>query len=583
MKKYDKDKRIGIKEVVIILLVTVVFCMGALYFIRPDAFDALSEIIKDLSNFGNLGVEIELPKTELKVTFDANGGDVSVSDKDIVYLEKYGDLPAPTKNNAEFLGWYTEKNSGTKVTSSSKVERANDHTLYARWAVTVTFDARGGECNIEKQRFVCGEKYAELPIPTKKNHTFLGWYTLNSLTEGTLITEESLLTNTEHHTLYARWGITVSLDYNDGVSESESKQIVCGDIYGELPRPDRENYTFLGWFTNADGGEKISQSSTAVTCGNHTLYAHWQINTYPVIFNTDGGVMDTESISVSYGFPYGNLPISQKEGASFVGWFTSPSGEAKVNPDTSVNIPSTHTLYARWSFVIEFDANGGEDVDGKEVASGLAYGKLPIPTRENYEFVGWYTLPMGGVKITDEALVENSNPHTLYAHWQGLSYTISFDANDGETTLDPISVVYGSKFGDLPVLSKENAQFLGWFTEPTYGEEITSNTVLQDSDLETLYAHWGITVSFYSEMGDFNSFDLASRMVVYGSTYGELPYPQSYDPLPLDIYSSFDGDYEFVGWFTDPDGGVQVSSDTVVDRLYNHTLYARWKRCQTEV
>lgn len=43
-----------------------------------------------------------------------------------------------------------------------------------------------------------------------------------------------------------------------------------------LPTPTRENYTFLGWYTDPIEGDKIC-GDTVVT-KNTTYYAHWQYN-----------------------------------------------------------------------------------------------------------------------------------------------------------------------------------------------------------------------------------------------------------------------------------------------------------------
>lgn len=48
------------------------------------------------------------------------------------------------------------------------------------------------------------------------------------------------------------------------------------NLNNTLPTPTRENYTFLGWYTEAIEGEKIS-SETIVT-EDTTYYAHWQYN-----------------------------------------------------------------------------------------------------------------------------------------------------------------------------------------------------------------------------------------------------------------------------------------------------------------
>ncbi|ODM27059.1 hypothetical protein A7W90_13035 [Clostridium sp. Bc-iso-3] len=70
------------------------------------------------------------------VTFDANGGTVDQTDKYVYEGETYGEMPVPTNGDKFFLGWYTAKSGGTKVTSETVVELAANHTLYACWADT---------------------------------------------------------------------------------------------------------------------------------------------------------------------------------------------------------------------------------------------------------------------------------------------------------------------------------------------------------------------------------------------------------------------------------------------------------------
>lgn len=43
-------------------------------------------------------------------------------------------------------------------------------------------------------------------------------------------------------------------------------------MYGELPTPKRDGYTFLGWY---DGTKKITESTTVTRTTMHTLTAHW--------------------------------------------------------------------------------------------------------------------------------------------------------------------------------------------------------------------------------------------------------------------------------------------------------------------
>ena len=148
------------------------------------------------------------------VTFDAQGGTVDPKTKEVTVGSTYGLLPTPTSTNADFTftGWYTEPTLGTKITEDSIVSNTNNHTLYARWEiplttkkVTVTFDAQGGTVNPETKEVTVGSTYGQLPTPTKMLNFFTGWATTKTGELGIRITEDSIVTNTENHTLYARW------------------------------------------------------------------------------------------------------------------------------------------------------------------------------------------------------------------------------------------------------------------------------------------------------------------------------------------------------------------------------------------
>ena len=70
----------------------------------------------------------------IKVTFNANGGDVSPTTKDVVVGRAYGDLPIPTKTDSTFVEWNTAADgSGNTITSSTIVNSIAAHTLYAIW------------------------------------------------------------------------------------------------------------------------------------------------------------------------------------------------------------------------------------------------------------------------------------------------------------------------------------------------------------------------------------------------------------------------------------------------------------------
>lgn len=75
------------------------------------------------------------PKT-YTITFNANGGSVSTSNKEVTYGSTYGTLPTPTRTGYTFDGWYTVSSGGTLVTASSTVSITSNQTLYAHWTLS---------------------------------------------------------------------------------------------------------------------------------------------------------------------------------------------------------------------------------------------------------------------------------------------------------------------------------------------------------------------------------------------------------------------------------------------------------------
>lgn len=69
--------------------------------------------------------------------------------------------------------------------------------------------------------------------------------------------------------------VLVTFNANKGNCRVVSKKVTPGEYYGTLPVPTKKKYTFVGWYTKAKGGTKVTNLST-VRKNNHTLYAHWK-------------------------------------------------------------------------------------------------------------------------------------------------------------------------------------------------------------------------------------------------------------------------------------------------------------------
>lgn len=218
---------------------------------------------------------------EGSVVFDANGGSVGTTSKNVTFGSTYGSLPTPTRLGYTFDGWYTSINGGSKIDSSTYVDVASSQTLYAHWspvAVAVSLDASGGTVSQSIIYASYDSYYGNLPTPARLGYTFNGWYT--SAAGGSEISSNTVVSNISSHTVYAQWtanSYTLTFNANGGSVSTTSKSITFGSTYGSLPTPTRDYYTFDGWYTSATGGSKAS-TSTTMGAGNTTLYAHWTQN-----------------------------------------------------------------------------------------------------------------------------------------------------------------------------------------------------------------------------------------------------------------------------------------------------------------
>lgn len=145
----------------------------------------------------------------------------------------------------------------------------------------------------------------------------------------------------------------------------------------------------------------------------------------------------------------------------------------KLDNGESINnsyvIDGSISLYSS-PFVVFFDANGGElDVTSKKLYATEVFGDLPIPTREDYEFNGWYTVD--GILVTSSDIMGSSDI-TLRARWIAPQYDVlcEFDETtstyfvkkpvDSNVTAISIPLTYNDgTHGSAPVTKIGNSAF----------------------------------------------------------------------------------------------------------------------------
>ncbi len=148
-----------------------------------------------------------------------------------------------------------------------------------------------------------------------------------------------------------------------------------------------------------------------------TAYASYTYTDAIITFDANGGLVSSPSITVELGATVGTLPAPVKSGHTFDGWFTAINGGTMISSDTTASRDATY--YAHWTEIrhtVTFNANGGECDEVDRTCTELeGIGELPIPTREDYQFDGWFTEIDGGSRIEESTVV--SNDATFFAHW----------------------------------------------------------------------------------------------------------------------------------------------------------------------
>ena len=172
--------------------------------------------------------------------------------------------------------------------------------------------------------------------------------------------------------------------------------------------PVREGYTFLGWYTQAEGGTKYT--FTEAVSSNITLYAHWNAHSHTVTLENDE---NKEMNSYDYGSSVSVPTPTKKTGYNFNHWeVTVPDGETAPSlngPDENGNYSFSMPDYdiiltAKWTQkdVIDPDVDLKFDAVTGEVTSNNA--KVNADDIINKKFYDDKGNEVPGEKLNDRGL-----------------------------------------------------------------------------------------------------------------------------------------------------------------------------------
>lgn len=472
--------------------------------------------------------------------------------------------------------------------------------FYGRNRYTVRYDANGGSMggNGVSTTVTYGSQYAVMPSPTRAGYTFAGWFT--DPHGGMQVQAGDVYFATADQTLYAHWtpvGTTPYTVYH-----------LAQNLKDNTVSPDKipDNYTVVHtdhltgtsdttvdlYAMAMEGFIPSDANNYAITIladGNSTAYLYYDRKITDVAFDSMGGSDVEFAMRLYYGGTFAFLPAAPvKVGYTFAGWYTGPASTARrveagtpintINPDGLTEL----TLYARWTpntYDLIFEPHGGVLSAPKRVTYGEAVGELPTAALTGYTFAGWYDkdgklgVPEGNL-ITAETMVNTNTiiqakdgvetPKTLYAWYEPVEITLTFDAGEGRLVGDhDLTAIYDNPLGELPVPTREGYTFKAWHLGSVDGQAMTADTVCKLVEDSTLYAEYA--PNLYVVKLDVNGGDALDKPTLVGTF--DAPYSQLPTPNRMG--------HTFLGWFNV--SGEQVQNDTILTTPAGHTLTARWQ------
>ena len=416
-------------------------------------------------------------------------GDTQISEQ-TVEANKEAVKPAdPTKESSvstvyTFVGWALTAD-GEVVTDFTIKADTTFYAVYAPSARKYTVKFMDGENQLSSAEVDYDTQATKPADPTKAadakyTYTFAGW----ALTaDGDAVTDFKVTGDVTYYAVYTsvvnkydvkfmldgeQVGATQNIDYDTAPTMPETPTKAATAEY---------TYTFAGWYTAAEGGEKVEDFTVK---GNATYYGRFTAtkNRYEIKFVDGDGNQVDETQTVEYGTA-ANAPATATKAATdkytyaFDGWYTAAEGGEKV---TDFTVKANATYYAHFtSTVNKYEVKFMLDGEQIGATQNIDYDTAPTmpeaPTKAataeyTYTFDGWYNAAEGGEKVEDFTVKGNA---TYYGRFTAVKnkYTVKFiDGNGEEMTENAQTLDYGSEI-ELPAepAAESGYYFAGWKTE----------------------------------------------------------------------------------------------------------------------
>lgn len=447
----------------------VTFTQEGIYTLRLAAADEFG------SAFDDVTITVGPAPVERTLTYNGNGNTSGTAPVDP--LSPYQDGATVTvlgagdlaKTGHTFTGWNTSADgSGTPYAPAATFTINANTTLHAQWApnnYTVTFDPNDGAAPVPTSKDVTFDApYGTLATTTRTGYTFDGWFTAAS--GGAEVTEATMVSTANNHTLYAQWILTtvsVVTDVNTvNIPEggTEALQVKLSD-------QPAESVTVTVARTAGD-------TDITVQSGNSLSFTTANWDTYQTV--TLAAAIDADADN-------GTATITCEP--SDPTYTTAEVTAIEIDKDTTLTITN--------------DGNGTSVPNGAVIVEKGAASSIEAVPGAGYDFANW-SVTTGTATFGDAnaalTTVAISEPATIQANFALKTYTVSYNANTADSGTPPaaqtkthgVDLALASNTGNLV---KDGFVFDGWNTAADgSGTAFAEGATINLNADTTLYANW---------------------------------------------------------------------------------------------
>lgn len=394
------------------------------------------------------------------------------------------------------------------VTPAGVVSSTCDSGIEPISVFTVLWDAttNGGICATISSEFEEGSAIGTLPVATKTDCSFDGWFTEPS--GGEMITSATTVSTSV--TYYAQF--TSSGSGGGGGSDCDKIFAFANDV--DVPTGvTNSTSTFSGFST---GGNKCTGSIT-IDGTTYSVTKRGSNSTFTITFSVPEG-----KIGTLYGLANSNgstqRTLTLKSGSIYSATQKSSTSSSSAKAITYTDMPAgDYTLKSSGSASVPFlclklcdgviepitltyDENGGSGTMAEEIGKTFTVKSCAFTPPTGYEFDKWNSEMNGSG--TDYIVGQNitlTEGLTLYAIWTPKTYTVTLNKDGGSGGPASVTATFDEAMPSATMPTKSSSSFLGYFTEKNgagtqyYDADGNSMNNWTTASNATLYAAWGPT------------------------------------------------------------------------------------------